>query len=132
MNFYNTLLLLLLLPYSAFGANTAYISDMQNSIDPSKDIFVYEDKTHKQDIQSIKSLSNQSWAHLPDNIANFGFSESAYWLNFNINNDGSKPLDLYLHLDYPLIDSVSVFIYDNNVLEKSILLVINLSLINDP
>ena len=58
MNFYNTLLLLLLLPYSAFGANAAYISDMQNSIDPSKDIFVYEDKTHKQDIQSIKSLSN--------------------------------------------------------------------------
>jgi diguanylate cyclase (GGDEF)-like protein/PAS domain S-box-containing protein len=118
MNFYNAILLLLLLfPYSAFGADTLYINDTQNSINPSKNILVYEDKTHTQNIQTIKKLDPQNWSHLPDNIANFGFSDSAYWFNFKIKNNGSSPLELYLNLDYPLIDSVSFFVFNNDKLE---------------
>jgi len=121
MNLFITLLLLSLLPFSVLGAETAHINETQASIDPSKNIFVYEDKSHTQDIQTVSNLSNKSWAHLPGDIANFGFSESAYWFSLSINNDGSKPLDLYLHLDYPLIDKVHIFIFDNKVLEQQYL-----------
>jgi len=124
MRFFIILLLLSLLPFSVLGndtshgADTIHINETQRSINPSKNIFVYEDKTLNQDIHSITKLSNKSWSHLPGDIANFGFSESAYWFSLNINNDGLHPLDLYLHLDYPLVDHVQFFIFDNQTLEQ--------------
>jgi len=118
MNLSITLLLLLFLPFSVFGADTTHINKTQSSVAPSKNILFYEDKSLNQDIHSITKLSNKNWSHLPGDIANFGFSESAYWFSLNIKNDGLSPLDLFLHLDYPLVDNVQFFIFDNQMLEQ--------------
>jgi len=118
MKFFIALLLLSIMPISVLGADTIYINENQDSIDPSKSIFVYEDKTHNQNIHSITKLANKNWSHLPNDVANYGFSESAYWFNLTITNDDQNPLDLYLHLDYPLIDNIQFFIFNNKELEQ--------------
>ena len=104
------LLLLSFIPMSLIGADTHFIDNAiqinqaQDLVNPSKKVSVFEDKTHSQDIVSIAKLSNDRWSSLPGDVANFGFSKSAFWFKLNINNDGSAPLDLYLNIDYPLID----------------------------
>lgn len=113
-----TALLLFILPFTVFGEDTLYINEAQNSFDPSQRVFIFEDTTHSQDIDSIFNLEAKSWSHLPDNIANFGFSESVYWFNLNVANDGLKAQDLYLLIDYPLLDSVSFFVFNDGKLEN--------------
>ena len=42
-------------------------------------------------------------------ILNFGFTDAAYWIRFQIKNSGPEPLKLLLQIDFPLIDSITLF-----------------------
>lgn len=43
--------------------------------------------------------------------ANYGFSESAWWVRFTIVNDDFKPQKATFKLDYPLLDTVDVWVF---------------------
>jgi signal transduction histidine kinase/DNA-binding response OmpR family regulator/HPt (histidine-containing phosphotransfer) domain-containing protein len=44
----------------------------------------------------------------------FGFTDSAYWARFTIENPSPQPLDWYLEVGYPLIDRVDLFTADGH------------------
>gem|GEM_PF-658646 len=42
----------------------------------------------------------------------FGFTDSAFWFRFSIQNPTGRPLTRYLEIEYPLLDSVKLFVPD--------------------
>jgi len=72
-------------------------------------MFYFEDTTRQQSLKNILELDKGQWAHLPNNIANFGFSDSVYWFYFDINNNGLENLSLYVHINYALLDKIDFY-----------------------
>ena len=117
--FYLTLLSLTNLAHAS--TNPVHINQTLNFIEPASEIVYFEDQQHKLDFDKALNLSIESWQHLPENIANFGFSESAYWLSFNVNNNGLTDLRLYLHLGYALLDKVQVYSFYEGKIDETYL-----------
>ncbi len=119
-----TILLLSFISFSVIAedtsSNTVFISENQTHIDPAESILVFEDAEHKLDLNSVTTLPDSKWANLPNNIANFGFSESIYWFSLNINNEGLSDIDLYLHLNYALLDNVQLYILKNGEIDQQL------------
>ena len=89
--------------------NTIYMNQSQNTVESAENIFYFEDTTHQQSLDNIQALDENRWEHLPNNIANFGFSDSAYWFSFELNNNGSEDLSLYVHINYALLDKIDFY-----------------------
>jgi len=49
------------------------------------------------------------WKKLESDSVNFGFSDSAYWLKFVVNNKYETPFNSYLEIPYPSIDSLELY-----------------------
>jgi len=89
--------------------NTIAMDQTRQSVESAENMFYFEDATHQQNLENILQLGQKQWAHLPNNIANFGFSESIYWFSFNIDNKGQENLSLFVHLDYALLDRIDFY-----------------------
>jgi len=103
------------------SANLMHINQSLNFIEPASQLVYFEDQQRNLDLDKALNLSSDSWQHLPENIANFGFSESAYWFSFNVNNNGQTDLSLYLHLDYALLDKVQLYTFDEGKIDETYL-----------
>lgn len=59
------------------------------------------------------------WQTIKTRSPNFGFTNNAYWLRFQINNTSNQNLIRYVELPISFIDDVQLFHYkDNNLLAK--------------
>lgn len=72
---------------------------------------ILEDPTGKKTFDSI--AKSQSFIVTGANVPNFGITNSAYWLRCSIKNETSER-DLYLNLQYPLIDHVLLYLVDSS------------------
>jgi diguanylate cyclase (GGDEF)-like protein/PAS domain S-box-containing protein len=99
-------------------SDTAFIDHTRDMITPSQQLVYYEDTQHTLSYESALAIPQDQWLHLPKKSANFGFSESAYWLSFNLKNHGRKKLELYVHLDYALLDKVNFYSIENGKLAE--------------
>ena len=54
-----------------------------------------------------------AWQRAASSRLSFGIIESAVWLRFSVSTDISAPLPLYLHIDYPVLDEVDVYILED-------------------
>ena len=73
-------------------------------------IEVYEDKSGDITIDDlINDGDHGKFQSLTTKSANFGYTDSAYWLRFSLINESSKTKNLLLELSYPLLDSVSFY-----------------------
>ena len=88
------------------------VNNSLSSADLSPQIHYFEDKSNQFDLKSVLSLSQDAWNALPNNganSANFGFSESSYWLSYTLENTDDKKLSLLVNLDYALLDSIDFY-----------------------
>ncbi|MFT6909451.1 MAG: hypothetical protein ACJAS1_006170, partial [Oleiphilaceae bacterium] len=86
------------------------------SIEPRSQILYLEDNQHTLQKEDILNSEHFEWLALPNPSANFGFSDSVFWLKFSLQNTGQRLQELYLHIDYALLDKINVYQVNGNKL----------------
>lgn len=59
----------------------------------------------------LDPLFNARFEPLYRESANYGFSQSDWWVRFRVENDGDLPQKVTFKLDYPLLDIVDVWVF---------------------
>lgn len=74
----------------------------------NSEMLFLEDPEHRE---SIDSMLNQEkiWNKIDRNSPNFGFTSTAYWFKFNINNISDTIQSIYLELPIPFLDSIHLY-----------------------
>ena len=74
---------------------------------------ILEDKSGQLSINDVvqDDMATQFSRSVQDEPG-FGFTDSAYWARFTLENPSPQPLDWYLEVGYPLIDQVDLFTAD--------------------
>ncbi len=93
------LFILFILLFAAYSARSQAIvwDNKTSSIDIDQKVSVLEDKQGNLTIDQVSSEANESKFHLSDQkILNFGFSTSAFWLRFSLDNPSQEKLWLVL------------------------------------
>ena len=84
------------------------LSSLKESIDISSSIKVLEDPESNFDIQKVIARDNKFFKP-KEEIANFGFSKSAWWAKFALENDLGAGQRIYIEYSYPAVDFVSLY-----------------------
>ncbi len=72
---------------------------------------ILEDKTRKLSFEEIRSLHLAGkWHASNQEVMNFSFSDSAYWIRTSIRNDTALNKDMILELGFPLQDYVDAYV----------------------
>lgn len=74
----------------------------------NSDMLFLEDPEHSESINTILN-QNKPWKKIDRSSPNFGFTATAYWFKFNINNISDKTQSVYLELPIPFLDSIRLF-----------------------
>ncbi len=69
----------------------------------------HEDPSGTQTLNKILGDPAITWNPLQETIPSFGFSNSAFWLHFNLCPSGAHPESTVLEVAYPLLDDIQVF-----------------------
>ncbi|MFP4534014.1 MAG: 7TM diverse intracellular signaling domain-containing protein [Desulfobacterales bacterium] len=78
------------------------------------------DETRQRSVDEV-SASGQKWQPLPGGGAksSFGYSRSAFWFRFAVENPASRPITWMLEYDYPVVDYIDFFMPDTGLHFKS-------------
>lgn len=75
-----------------------------------KFVYILEDQSGKLKIDDIISDSLRSeFNSLESGEMNYGFTSSAYWIKFTIENSSDRKINAYLEAAYPLIDYIELY-----------------------
>jgi len=58
----------------------------------------------------LTKKNNLQWIASDKESLGFGYTSSVYWVRFSVKNPGNKKIDFLLELDYPLIDSIELYV----------------------
>lgn len=86
------------------GTNMLYVRDPEHSL-------------------TIESVLNQApvWEQITRPSPNFGFTDSAYWFNFKLNNQSTRSERVYIELPIPFLDNVRIYqVADTQILDQHI------------
>ncbi len=112
------LLLELMMPYQV-AANSdpliAHISPTASQLDLSPYVSVLVDREHALTIEDLSGfVSTLQFRSLSETGNSFGFDKAVYWARFSIKFDHLLKQSFYLHVDYPMLDSLILFSEDGN------------------
>ncbi|MCU0438048.1 MAG: SpoIIE family protein phosphatase [Raineya sp.] len=117
----NTLLIILFLfsCLKGFSQNqTLLIEENKSKYTVGKQFLnIFEDKTR---FLSIKKALDQEFLPSTMDSPNYGYSNSAFFAKFFVKNNQNKPQDIWVEVDYPLLDSVSFFVIKEGKITKKI------------
>jgi hypothetical protein len=106
---------LLLLGLFAFdpgaGADTLRLSGVMSGISLGTHIETLEDKTGSLQLNDLRA-PDTGFVPSHQQHPNFGFTRSAYWARFQVENPGTKPMTAYFEYSYPNTDKVSFYFPD--------------------
>lgn len=76
----------------------------------------------KTSIERLLVRADQSpWQVNQSRAVNLGYSQQGYWLRLSLNNPTPKPLERWLEIGYPLLDTIEIFwIKNNQVLKRAV------------
>ena len=72
-------------------------------------ISIFADSSQNLGIQDIREIPEEQWQKGFTGTANFGFSQSAYWVRVSFNNTAASSQHVKLEQAYPLMDEVTFF-----------------------
>lgn len=73
-----------------------------------------DDKSHQLDISSFVDSEQLNWIDLPNNHANFGFTDSTIWLSFTLNNQGGEANQRLLEIANSRITQADLYVITEN------------------
>ena len=108
--------------YPAFAINCNLVisdADTEVPIAPSA-LYMVEDNPVLEHSQVFKNLPQFDWA--TNNNLSFGYSKSIYWIYVCITNSEDFVLSRLLEIDYPVLDYIHIYEYQNESLVNMITL----------
>jgi len=80
---------------------------------------IFEDKSR---LLSVQKALEQEDKFLPSKTdkPNYGYSGSAFFAKFSIKNTQNSPQDIWVEVDYPLLDSVGFYVIKNGQIAKKL------------
>ena len=103
------LLLLALLLYPLLGHSAQLTDAHSESI--NQNVHFLEDSADRLTIDRVRAGDVAWTAQVSDEAFNQGYSDSAWWLHVQINNDSDAAVLRYLELGYAVLDYVDVWVY---------------------
>ncbi|HPV42821.1 MAG TPA: 7TM diverse intracellular signaling domain-containing protein [Spirochaetota bacterium] len=70
----------------------------------------FEDKTGQLSFDQVRR--SDEWKNTAGEAVNFGFTQSVYWFRFTAKDQGYGDRDLFLELNYPMLDYVDLYVPD--------------------
>ncbi len=89
--------------------STIELGDSFLSLNPIPKMVYLEDKQHALATHDILNTTDIEWLSIPNPSANFGFSDSVFWFKLSMENASDHLHELYLHIDYALLDRINVY-----------------------
>jgi len=105
-----TLIVVTLVLYASVRAATTRVDAGFTSAPLAPGLEVLEDPTGRMDFAAVRA--SDAFKAVPDVGTNFGFSRSAWWVRFKLNNPDDSDRHVLLRQDYPLIDYLDVWAQD--------------------
>lgn len=105
------ILFLCLLSFRAWASTDSLRINIHNEFTSQSIGFGAEflvDETHSLDLQQARQDSR--WQASEQNVINFGFTESSYWVRFSIENQIQERQSLVLDFPYPYVDVVEIYL----------------------
>ncbi|MBR9871395.1 MAG: EAL domain-containing protein [Gammaproteobacteria bacterium] len=87
---------------SAFATQSPYIPDMD-----------YVRLTPDAEVKASDILETGRWQRLPEQTANFGYTQDQIWLRFSISRPTSDQL---IEISYPALDEIDVYVFEDGQL----------------
>lgn len=101
--------------FSAQAANTVVIDASRDTFDLGIHIEYLVDESANLTFEDVLSARYaESFTQNEEKIPFFGFSDAAFWLRFTLLDGGGTDKKWMLHLPYPLLDHVSVYLPDDS------------------
>lgn len=69
--------------------------------------FYIEDEN--REFSLTRAVKSERWQKLEEKSVNFGFTRSAFWIKFTVNNNNDGLLLSYLEIPYPSLDSLMLY-----------------------
>jgi signal transduction histidine kinase len=98
-------------------ADTLRLHEIMHGVSLGSRIDVLEDKDGTLQLSDVRE-AGAGFAPSRQQHPNFGFTRSAYWARFQLENPGSEPMRLYLEYTYPNTDFVSFYFPDQQGLYR--------------
>lgn len=86
----------------------------------SPNVEYIEDATGTLDISKIVASQNNpafKWTAIDDEIVNFGYSKSTFWMRIPLHNPYVIDVERLLEIGYPLLDDVQIHLTSSNGIE---------------
>ena len=104
-------LFLILLPLSVQAGTPIEITNNFVSFSVFSNAEYLEDKEGSLSFEAAQKSTG--WQKTETEAVNFGFTPSQYWFRFDIQDRDTKHPELYLEIDYPMLDYVDLYYPDN-------------------
>ena len=105
-----TLLVAWLLPANALAAPVVVVDASTTHLQLAPYLDVFEDTTASLDIDDVKRPELAArFQTFRGNSPNFGFTRSAFWLRFTVENSTDAPVERWLAISFPAVEHVEVF-----------------------
>lgn len=111
---------LVFMAQSAFAAPTLQLAGEPTEVDVTPYLELFEDLEKSYSADNLRETRfNAQFEPVSGGAANYGFSDSAWWIRFKVRNIGEKRLNVTFRLDYPLLDHVDGWVFSDEVLKES-------------
>ncbi|MBU2511257.1 PAS domain S-box protein [bacterium] len=92
------------------SAGTVRVESLMQNNNISRELDYYEDVGGALTIKDIQEAKDIKWVDNPNDYINFGYSSSAFWLKFELDNLSESSRRIYLELDFSSGDFVDLYI----------------------
>ncbi len=108
-------------PSIALCAPGIIIDENQKKISLGRNLEILEDRQGSLSFHDvIKPLQDKNFSLSQNEIPNYGFTESAYWIRFKLVNQLEKKQSVLIEQAYPHIDDIKLFILQNGKMTRSV------------
>lgn len=91
------------------GGECVKLERGQQIYDMTDAVSYYEDTSNNQTLEEVLGSDSVTWLPLKAVVPSFGFSNSVYWLRFDLCNPLPDDDRTVLEVGYPLLDSITLF-----------------------
>lgn len=82
-------------------------------------LMLFEDPTGQKRLKDVLSTEEHLWRPNRTNILELNYSQSTWWIQIPLRNDGDYPIKKILELDWPMLDYLDIYLVSRERIQQS-------------
>ena len=100
-----------LCPSRVLASSTVVLKAGRSEVPLGRTVEYLEDKKLELTFDQVRAAPHADrFRRSKDKVPNFGFTRSAYWFRFSVENPGTEHREWLLEIGYPLLDRIELFV----------------------